>query len=406
MRAMAGVEFLTQLLGDRLGEHGEIREVLAHGGEAEGTLPRVVAVIVGKGRSERAVVWPKGDTEYLPTEKDWHLKRDLMDKQIVDTADMRVVRVSDVRLAAAPDGGLVVVGVDPGQVAVLRRVLPEGWGDRVARALRIKDSPFIPWSEVEPTSHSDHGVLRLRTTRDALRKLHPADIADILEQMHPNDQAELLESLPVETAADVITEMQDDEARDVLERMDTEVAADIVEEMEPDDAADLLQDVSGAKRKEILDEMEEEEAHDVRELLTYDESSAGGLMTTEFVSLPSDLTAAQAIEKLREMAPEAETIYYIYVTEPDGTLVGVISLRDLIVAAPDQPLWNVMRESVIKVSVDANLEEVASALEHYDLMAVPVVDSTEHLLGIVTVDDTLEELLPASWRRKRFKRRS
>lgn len=403
---MAGVEFLTQLLGERLGDHGEIRELVAAGGENEGTLPRVVAAVVAKGRIEKTVTWPDGAAEYTPSEQDWHLKRDLLDKQIVDTADMRVVRVSDVRLAASPDGGLVVVGIDPGQVAVLRRVLPEGWGDRVAKVFNIKDSPFIPWSEVEPTAHSDNGVLRLRTTRDSLRKLHPADIADILEQMNPADQAELLESLPVETAADVITEMHEDEAADLIQQIDAEIAADIVEEMEPDDAADLLQDVSGAKRKEILDEMEEEDAQDVRELLTYDESSAGGLMTTEFVALPSELTAAQAIEKLREMAPEAETIYYIYVTEPDETLVGVISLRDLIVAAPDQPLWNVMRENVIKVGVDADLEEVARALEHYDLMAVPVVDTSERLMGIVTVDDTLEELLPNSWRRKRFKRRN
>lgn len=417
------LEFLTQLLGARVSRAdgsaaGEIADVLAQGGGA-GDLPRVTAVVIAKGRQEWAAPCSalvsdgddfklrEGDARYEMTASDLWLKRDVLDKQIVDTQDLRVVRVSDVRLAPASDGSLLVVGVDPGQLAVLRRLLPAGWGDRVGRALGMKDPGFIAWSDVEPTAQSENGVLRLRTTRDGLRQLHPADIADILEQLNPSDRNALLESLPVETAADVVTEADENVQREIMEQLAPEKAADILEEMEPDDAADVVQDLSGSKRKELLEEMEPDDAQDIKELLHYGEDTAGGLMTPEFVALPLHLTAQNAIDRLREIAPTAETIYYIYVVDEEERLSGVISLRDLIVAAPTTPLWNFMVEgdSVVRVSVDDALEEVASQLEHYDLLAVPVVDNQDRLLGIVTVDDTLEELLPDSWRRRRFRRR-
>jgi CBS domain-containing protein len=412
------LDFLTQILGARAGDAGRVRDVIARIGEHEGDLPRVAALVLSDGRAERAVAWTGSidpgtgaprlapdATSYEPGTNDLFLRRDVLDKQIVDVSERRVVRVSDVRLAVAPGGGIVVLGVDPTQKAVLRRLLPLGLGDALTRKFGLADAAFIAWSDVEPTTASETGVLRLRTTRDALKQLHPADIADILEQMTPLDRTAMLASLDVETAADVVTEADEEIAAQMIEQLPAHAAADILEEMEPDDAADVLGDVSGSKRRQLLDEMDDEEAEDVKELLAYDENTAGGLMTTEFVALPSDLTAEQAIQKLRELAPRAETIYYVFVTQPDERLVGVISLRDLIVAAPDQPLWNVMVEDVIRVGADASLEEVASALEHYDLLAVPVVDDDDHLQGIVTVDDTLEELLPASWRRKRFQRR-
>lgn len=414
-------EFLTELLGAKVfGPDGTligtVRDVVARADETRGPLPRVVGVAVA-GRPERLVAWDRlretaaglqlaEEAPFEPAAGDVYLRRDVLDKQIVDIQDMRVVRVSDVRLTTAPDGCLVVLGVDPGQKAVIRRLLPARWGDRVVRALKMGESPFIDWRDVEPTAHSEDGVLRLRTARESLQQLHPADIADILEQMHPKDRAAVLESLDDETVADVVTEAQEDVRREIMEQLPAETAADILEEMEPDDAADVLADLSGSKRRELLDEMEEEEAEDVKELLTYGESTAGGLMTTEYVALPLDLTAEEAIVQLRELAPRAETIYYVYVSDPENQrLMGVISLRDLIVAAPQTPLWNFMVENVVRVGVDENLEGVASAIEHYDLLAVPVVDDNDRLLGIVTVDDTLEELLPPSWRRKRFRRK-
>lgn len=335
------------------------------------------------------------------------LKQHVLDHQLVDTQDMRVVRVSDIRLANAPDGSLVVLGVDPGQYAVIRRVLPGVWADALAKRFGWDESPFIPWSDVESTGGDGTSVIRLRTTRDGLRHLHPADIADILEQLHPQERNALINSLPVETAADAVSEADEDVQREIIEQLAPEKAADILEEMEPDDAADIVQDLSGSKRKELLDEMDEEEAEELKELLNYDENSAGGLMTTSYFALPVHLTAQEAIDRIRELSPDAETIYYIYVVDIDGILTGVISLRDLIVSDPNTPLWNIMvdGEKLVKVHPDDELEQVATVLEHYDLLAVPVVATNGELLGIVTVDDTLEELLPPSWRRKRGIRR-
>jgi magnesium transporter len=411
-------EFLTQVLGTKVVGLGPVREVLAHSGSGD-EYPRVVALVAGErivpltALSDGDTGWTlkEGATDYTPGAFDLHLKRDVLDKQIVDTGDARVVRVSDVRLTRAPDGALLVVGVDPGHKAVLRRLLPSGWGEALARTLKMRESTFINWRDVASTPQPDRGdgegVLRLRTSRDSLRELHPADIADILEQLSPRDQDAVIESLGVDVAADVVTEMEEGDAADLIQRMDVEKAADILEEMEPDDAADLVQDLPGSKRKELLDEMEDEEAEDVKELLTYDEHTAGGMMTTEFVALPFDLTAEGAIQHLRELAPSAETIYYVYVVEPDEKLSGVISLRDLIVAAPTTPLWNIMVENVIHVPVDAPLEEVAEAMDHYDLLALPVVDGNTRIQGIVTVDDALEELvdlLPDRFRRRRSRR--
>ena len=152
--------------------------------------------------------------------------------------------------------------------------------------------------------------------------------------------------------------------------------------------------------------MDAEEAEEVKDLLHYGEDTAGGLMTPEFVALPVNVSAQEAIDLLRELAPKAETIYYLYVVDDNGRLAGVISLRDLIVSAPSTPVWNFMVEGqdVVRVGVDDSLQEVASQLEHYDLLAVPVVDRSDRLIGIVTVDDTLEELLPDHWRRRRGRR--
>jgi len=416
------VAFLTQWLDRKVvgadgGGAGRILDLVAHWSDTEETPPRVVAAVIGRPGEQRTVPYgalsidrdqvlvSRDAPSWEPTSTDLLLRRDVLDQQIVDKHDLRVVRVSDVRLAVV-GGEALVVGVDPGYTAVLRRLAPHGWGDRIARVLRLKDRGCIAWSDVEPTTLSDNGAIRLRTSLHGFRRLHPADIAEILEQLNPSDRNALLESLPVETAADAVTEADEEVQREIMEQLDPGMAADILEEMEPDDAADIVQDLSGSKRKELLDEMEAEEAEEVKELLHYDENTAGGLMTPEFFALPVHVTAQQAIDMLRETAPEAETVYYLYVVDDDGRLSGVISLRDLIVAQPSTPVWNFMveGESVVRVMVDDALEDVAAQLEHYDLLAVPVVDREDRLIGIVTVDDTLEELLPDSWRRRRGKR--
>ncbi len=207
-------------------------------------------------------------------------------------------------------------------------------------------------------------------------------------------------SLDDEAAADAMEEMEPETQVEVLEDLAPERAADILEEMSPDDAADLVADLSETSREEILALMEREEAAEVKELLAYPEDTAGGIMTTEYVAVPANLSAAQTIDRLRELEPDAETIYYVYVTDDDGRLVGVLSLRDLIVARPSTPISEVMHPEPVTVQALADEDEVAQVVARYNLLAVPVVDDDGRMLGIVTVDDAIDTVLPEAWKRR------
>jgi Mg/Co/Ni transporter MgtE len=203
-----------------------------------------------------------------------------------------------------------------------------------------------------------------------------------------------------EADADDIEEMQPETQVEVLEGLAPERAADILEEMSPDDAADLVADLADSTREELLALMEKDEADELGGLLAYPEDTAGGMMTTEFVAVPAELTAAATIDRLRELEPDAETIYYVYVVDGGGRLVGVLSLRDLIVAPPSTPIGQVMIDEPVTVGVLDDRDHVAGVVARYNLLAVPVVDVDQRLLGIVTVDDALDTVLPASWLRR------
>jgi len=182
--------------------------------------------------------------------------------------------------------------------------------------------------------------------------------------------------------------------------MELERASEILEEMPPDEVADILTELSDERAQEILSRMQQEEAEDVRELLEYGENTAGGLMTTELVSVPAGLTAQQCIDKLRELEPDAESVYYVFVVDDDEHLRGVLSLRDLIVAPPGSPIGDLMIRDVVALRLDDGQEEVAAVLSKYNLLAVPVVDDEYRLQGMVTVDDALDAVLPDSVKRK------
>ncbi|HET9614093.1 MAG TPA: PRC-barrel domain-containing protein, partial [Candidatus Limnocylindrales bacterium] len=274
------------------------------------------------------------------------LKADLLDKQIVDIDGRRVVRVNDLLLDEV-EGSLRLVAVDVGPAGLLRRLGIEGPFRTIARNLRVPiGERYIDWEDVDPVESSIASV-KLRVPHAGLAQLHPSDLASIIDQLSPRDRAGVLASLDDEAVADAMEEMEPDTQVDVLQDLDRARAADILEEMSPDDAADLVADLSEETREEILALMEQAEADEVQGLLGYPEDSAGGIMTTEFIAVPETLTATETIGRLRELEPDAETIYYVYVVDGDGRLVGVLSLRDLIVASPDAPIAEAMiREPV------------------------------------------------------------
>jgi Mg/Co/Ni transporter MgtE len=325
------------------------------------------------------------------------LKGDLLDKQIVDIEGRKVIRVNDVRLDEI-DGAFRVVAVDVGAAGLLRR-LGSPWVT-IARNMKLPvPARYIDWEDVDPLESTIAGI-RLRVPHAKLGQLHPSDLAAIIDQLTPRDRAGVLASLDDEAVADAMEEMEPDTQVDVLEDLAPERAADILEEMSPDDAADLVADLDQDTRDVILSHMEQDEAAEVQELLGYPEDSAGGIMTTEYIALDERLTAAQAIERLRELEPDAETIYYVYVTDDDGRLVGVLSLRDLIVAAPAVAIGSVMIREPVAVGVLAGQDEVAEVVAHYNLLAVPVVDDEARLVGIVTVDDAIDTVIPTAWKKR------
>ncbi len=327
------------------------------------------------------------------------LRADLLDKQIVDIEGRKVIRVNDVRLDEI-EGRLRVVAVDVGASGLVRRLGMEGPFRTIARGFRTTvPERYIDWEDVDPLD-STIASIRLRVPHARLAELHPADLADIIDQLTPRDRLGVLASLDDEALADVVEEMEPDTQVEVLEDLEPSRAADILEEMSPDDAADLVADLSDRSRDEILALMERDEAEEVRDLLAFPEDSAGGMMTTEFVAVPATLTAAETIDRLRELEPDAETIYYVYVVDDDGRLVGVLSLRDLIVARPETRIAEVMIDEPVAVPALEPAESVAETIAHYNLLAVPVVDDEGRLVGIVTVDDAIDTVAPSSWRRR------
>lgn len=232
--------------------------------------------------------------------------------------------------------------------------------------------------------------LRRAAAADVVAALHPADGADVLEELTPEDRFEVVEELDPKIGAEVIIELDETERTDVANRLDPESLSEFLDEMAPDDAADVLQELEGAKAAAALAEMDEPD--EVRELLAHDEDSAGGLMVPHVITFRGTMSAAQAIDVLRRNAPDEETAYYIFVTDNAERLIGVVSLRQLVVAPPDALLHTFMRRELITADVGTDQEECARILAKYDLLALPIVDDDQRLVGVVTADDVIDVL--------------
>ena len=228
----------------------------------------------------------------------------------------------------------------------------------------------------------------------ALRAAPPHEVAEALSELSPTELGSLFTRLGDEALAELVAELDPFDAARLLGKLSRAQAADVLEEMDPDDAADVVDEFRPQEAEAILEEMEHEEARDVRDLLSYPPESAAGLMTLDFVALNPDLTADEALAQLRRVAEEAEQVYYVYVTEP-GTnrLLGVLSLHRLAFARPWTPISELMISDIAKVRAEADQEEAARMLDQRHLIALPVVDDQDRLLGIITADDAADVLL-------------
>jgi Mg2+ transporter MgtE len=290
-----------------------------------------------------------------------------------------------------------VVAADIGVGGLLRRLgaarLAPGLIARIPRTL-------IAWDNVAPLHDLNPQQIRLSVSQARLARMRPSDLADIIGDLSAQDAARVVGSLDDEHAADALEHLDPERQRAVIDDLGTERAADIIEEMDSDDAADLLGDLSEDKQLELLAEMDPQTAEELRELTTYDEDTAGGLMTTEFVWIYPHRTVGATIEKIREIAPETEFIYYLYVTDQAKKLLGVLSLRTLLLADPSAAIHSIMDSDLVSVATDTSSEDVASTIARYDLLACPVLGADGTMLGLVTVDDAIDAILPERLKRK------
>jgi CBS domain-containing protein len=324
------------------------------------------------------------------------LGKDVLDNQLIDVDGKRVVRVNDVQIIDTGDRWRVS-GADVSFQGFLRRLMPKGFygNDRPVEVLDWADVGYLATDTATVT-------VQLKSSKDKLSRLHPVEIAQLAESLSPIHRTEVVESLDDEIAADTLEEMSTEAQARILEEMDDERAADILEEMSPDDAVDVLSELDDDRAQQLFDLMEDAEKADVAELMHFEHDTAGGLMTTEFVHVPQDLSVGETIIRLREMAETPNMIYYLYVVEQEDSwkLAGLISLRTLILADPRLKLSEVMRREFRYAHPSDSADEAAQLISEYNLLALPVVDDEGDIAGIITVVDAMEVLLPKNLQRR------
>ena len=327
-----------------------------------------------------------GDNELL-------LKDALLDKQIVDTHGAKVLRVNDLQFLTARQS-LHLVHVDVGFRGLMRRSGLEKVVDLFLHGLFDYDLPnqFISWRFVQPISSPD--LLRLKIAQDRLSRIHPADLADIIEDLDMRQRSNVFKSLDVETAAETLEETDPKIQVSLIEDMNAADASDIIEEMSLSEAADLLGDLSKEKAEGILKEMEQDMAEDVKELLTHPEEEAGGLMTSAFLYFLPSATVDEVISTVRREAEDMDFIYYVYVVDEDERLLGMISLKELLVAPGEGLLSDLMDDRVVSVQLDEDKDEIADLFAKYGLMAIPVVDDGDRIKGVILFKNLLEVVAP------------
>lgn len=321
------------------------------------------------------------------------LARDIMNKQIVDTQGMKVVRVNDIKLSTTGENQLRLLGAEVGARGLLRAIHPlfERVTVKVAKMLgKPLPEDIIAWSYMDLLERSTKQI-KLSVSHKTLSELHPADIADIIEQLDPRLRTQVFAQLDTEQAAEAIAKLDDDELMtEMLEGLSDREASTMLATMDPDDAAALIEELDYEKAEKLLRLMGVKEEKAIRDLLGYEEDTAGRIMTNQFVALPATATVQDAIDALRDLDEDFESIYYVYTTDAEGALTGVLSMRSLVVADHTDRLKDLAYRDVVWVAPDLDQEQVADEMTKYDLVAMPVCDENRHILGIVTVDDALD----------------
>ncbi len=321
------------------------------------------------------------------------LAEDLLARHLINLVRGRLIIANEIEIAEV-DGRWEVVGVDPSPRSFLRRLLGRSSGD-AARSESIVD-----FAAIEPfVSHVPSA--RLRIPYRKLARLHPAQIADLVEQASHEEGEEIIEAVGLdrELEADVFEELDTPHQLEFLEGRSDAEAARLLARMEPDNAADLITEIDQERRLPILEKLPPEQQSKVRQLLSYNADTAGGLMNTDFVSVPATATVARALEAVRDSTAPAASVQAVFVVDESGQPLGAAAIAALVRARPDDLALAVARSPLAHVHAHWDVLRVARKMSDFNLTVLPVLDDEhQRMVGVVTVDDLLEELLPQGWR--------
>ena len=323
------------------------------------------------------------------------LKEDVLDRQLINVDGARLVRANEIELARL-EGWWRVVGVDTGPRGGFRRLLPKPVGRRVA------PGQFLDWASIEPF-YGHVPTVRLRVPHPKLAKLHPAQIADLVEAASHREGEEIIEAVGAgdrELEADVFEELDEQHQLEFIQERSDEDVAQVLARMAPDDAADLLSELDDERHEDVLMLLPASQRTKVRALLGYDPAEAGGLMSPDFLCLYRHASVEEALERVRASSVQDDLLTTVFVMDSHRRLEGGVPLARLVRADPESPLIDVVSRDMPRLSPEADFEEVARLMADYNLTSAPVVDAQQRMIGVITVDDVLETMLPKGWRRR------
>jgi len=405
----------TELLGadvkDAQGNYvGRVRELFIAPGDDPG---RVSWILLARGRYQPLVarhdqvasaepgkigltVGEQALESFQPNDSWLAVRKDLLDQQIIDVNGRKVVRVNDVNLDDRPTNGNVelrVSQVDAGMQGAARRLLQGILSPVVIRKLQVRlPTTLLPWEFVNLIEPDRMRRVRLRIGSDRLNSIHPAELADIVEELSPAERSSIIESLDEETAAETLAELDSALQPQVIENLSREKVGDILEEMDPDEAADLLAELPPETSKELLDELPRDDAQEVKRLLQYEEHSAGGMMTTEFVLVGEDSERDEVVSWIRGLDLNGDQFDTVLLINKQAVLAGTVAAGRLLMSDSGTVLATLRSEPLLFVTPEAKDAEVFELFDKYNLRSLAVVDANQRPLGVITVDDVVTHL--------------
>lgn len=344
----------------------------------------------------------RGQRDIIPNSYSYLLSKHLLDKKIVDVNGKKIVRVNDVRLASIA-GDIRVVAVDPGFKGLARRYGFYKILKMVYKLVKkVPEDQLIMWDNVEALDIILDN-LKLNVPYKKLSKLHPADLADILEEMDSAYRNKIFESLDEDLAADTLEEIEPEFQAELLGSLSGDKRTTVLSNIPNDELADMLDEVDDETAEKILYNMEKEDADEIRSLMEYEEELVGSMMNKDFIAFNVNITAKEALDIIKEVNPDEEVIYYVYITDEEEKYKGMISFKDLVFAKENTMLKDIMKDEKLTVRDSDKVEVAIDAANKYNLLSIPVIDAEDKLCGIIVLHDLLDEILVPSYK-KRFKR--